>query len=242
MTKRNEKLVEFPRQSARDIVTDELRDGAQQMLATAIDIEWDWPFADPVSQRWPLHQLQHQCPRAVLLLDAIDGGDARMVQTGENLRLPLEPGEPIRISRKRLGQDLQRDLPVQLGIGGLIDLAHAPLADEGGHVVVGDAGADLQSHETGVIEPILATYISKVYPVHRMASHTRTNASCEASFDGTRSRVGPTDDRVFCGVRALRGVQRPALRLRHILTRASSVKGGGSRSVSSWNHSKDTAT
>ena len=28
----------------------------------------------------------------------------------------------------------------------LIDLAHAPLADEGGHVVVGDARADLQRH------------------------------------------------------------------------------------------------
>ena len=29
---------------------------------------------------------------------------------------------PIRIRRKRLGQDLQRHLPVQLGIGGLVDL------------------------------------------------------------------------------------------------------------------------
>ena len=34
MTKPNETLVEFPRQSARDILTDVLRDGAQQMLAT----------------------------------------------------------------------------------------------------------------------------------------------------------------------------------------------------------------
>ncbi len=33
-------------------------------------------------------------------------------------------------------------LPVQCGIDGLIDLAHAPLADEGGHVIVGDTGAD----------------------------------------------------------------------------------------------------
>jgi hypothetical protein len=41
MTKRNEKLVEFPRQSARDILTDVLRDGAQQMLATAIEAEVD---------------------------------------------------------------------------------------------------------------------------------------------------------------------------------------------------------
>ena len=35
---------------------------------------------------------------------------------------------------------------VQLGIGGLIDLAHAPLADEGGDIVMGDAGADVQGH------------------------------------------------------------------------------------------------
>ena len=41
MTKPNEKLVEFPRQSARDILTDVLRDGAQQMLAPAIEAEGD---------------------------------------------------------------------------------------------------------------------------------------------------------------------------------------------------------
>ena len=69
-----------------------------------------------------------------------------MVQAGEHLRLSLEPSETIRISGKRLGQDLQRHLPVQLGIGGLIDLPHAPLADEGGDVVVGDARADGQGH------------------------------------------------------------------------------------------------
>ena len=41
MTKPNDKLVEFPRQSARDILTDVLRGGAQQMLATAIEAEGD---------------------------------------------------------------------------------------------------------------------------------------------------------------------------------------------------------
>ena len=42
----------------------------------------------------------------------------------------------------RLATDLQRYLAVQLGIGGLIDLAHAPLANEGGDVVVPEAGTD----------------------------------------------------------------------------------------------------
>ena len=41
----------------------------------------------------------------------------------EDLRLPLEPGKPIRISREGVWQDLQRDLAVELGIGGLPDLA-----------------------------------------------------------------------------------------------------------------------
>ncbi len=47
---------------------------------------------------------------------------------------------------------------------------------------MGEAGADLHSHELiGVIELILATWTSPVYLVHRMASETRTNASCEAA-------------------------------------------------------------
>ena len=46
-----------------------------------------------------------------------------VVQAGEDLRLSLEPSQPIRISGKRRRQDLQRHLPVQLGISGLIDLA-----------------------------------------------------------------------------------------------------------------------
>ena len=77
-----------------------------------------------------------------------------MVQAGEDLCFSLEPRKAIRISRKRLGQDLERDLPVQLRIGGLIDLAHAPLADEGGDVVMGDARSDFQRHSdsAGVID------------------------------------------------------------------------------------------
>ena len=56
--------------------------------------------------------------------------------------LSLKPRQPIRISGKGFRQDLQRHLPVQLRIGGLIDLAHAALANEGSHIVVGDAGAN----------------------------------------------------------------------------------------------------
>ena len=56
--------------------------------------------------------------------NAVDGPNTRMVQTGENLRFPLEPCEAITISRELLRQDLECHLPVQLGISGLIHLAH----------------------------------------------------------------------------------------------------------------------
>ena len=77
----------------------------------------------PVSEGWPFHQFENECLCACCFLNAVDVADIRVVQGSKDLRLSLEPREPIRIAGKRLGQDLERDLPVQLGIGGLIDLA-----------------------------------------------------------------------------------------------------------------------
>ena len=99
-------------------------------------------MSNPISERRPLDQLQHQSTGALAVLKAMYGSDVRMVQAGENLGFTLEPCEPIRISRKRLGQDLQRHLPVQLGVSGLIDLPHPAFTDEGGDVVVAESGAD----------------------------------------------------------------------------------------------------
>jgi len=50
----------------------------------------------------------------------------------------------IPIDSKLLRQNLQGHLPVQLGIGGLIDLAHAPLANPGGDVIVAESRADVE--------------------------------------------------------------------------------------------------
>ena len=47
MTKPTETLVEFPRQSARDVLTEVLRTGARQLLATAIEAEVDEYVAAP---------------------------------------------------------------------------------------------------------------------------------------------------------------------------------------------------
>ena len=109
-------------------------------------VRWDRPLRDPVGERRPLHQLQHQRPRPLGLLDTVDGGDVGMVEAGEDPRLPLEPGEAIRVRREGVGQDLQRDLAVELGVGGLPDLAHAALTEEGRDVVVPELVTDAQRH------------------------------------------------------------------------------------------------
>ena len=109
-------------------------------------VDGDRTLRDPVSKGRSFDQLQDERLGVVGLLNAVDGGDTRGVEAGEHLRLPLEPGEPIRVSRRGVGQDLQRDIMAELRIGGLIDLSHPSLADEGGHVVVAEAGADGQSH------------------------------------------------------------------------------------------------
>ena len=60
-----------------------------------------------------------------------------------------EPGEAVRIVGEGVGEDLQGDLAVELRVCGLPDLAHAPLAEQGGDVVMAETGARAESHELG---------------------------------------------------------------------------------------------
>ena len=69
------------------------------------------PVGQPLGQGRPVDQLHHQRTTAVgALLDAVDLRDVRVVQAGEELRLALEAGEPLRIGGEPFGQDLERDL------------------------------------------------------------------------------------------------------------------------------------
>ena len=78
-----------------------------------------------------------------------DVPDVGMVQRGEDFGFPLEPGESIRIIREGVGQDLQRHVTVELGISGLIDLAHAAFADLGGDFIRAESGAGFEWHSYG---------------------------------------------------------------------------------------------
>ena len=75
-------------------------------------VQRDGALGNSVGEGWALDQLQHQCPRVVGFLDAVDGSNTWMIQTGEDLGFALEPGQSVRIRCKRLRQDLKRHLAV----------------------------------------------------------------------------------------------------------------------------------
>ena len=48
-----------------------------------------------------------------------------MVQRGQDCGFARESGQAIGVVRKRIRQDLQRDIAIELGVARAIDLAHA---------------------------------------------------------------------------------------------------------------------
>ena len=59
-----------------------------------------------------------------------------MVEGREDLRFALEPREPVRVGCKRLRQNLQRDVTIELGVSRAVDLAHTTGADLGQDLVL----------------------------------------------------------------------------------------------------------
>jgi hypothetical protein len=60
--------------------------------------------------------------------------------------ISTEAGQPVGIGCEGVGKDLQRDLAVELRVGGLPDLPHPALANEGSDLVEAEAGAARQRH------------------------------------------------------------------------------------------------
>lgn len=101
-------------------------------------MEWAPSLGDALGERRPLYELQNESPRAVLLFQPVDGGNVRMVQRREHPRLALEPRHALTILGEGFGQDLERHLPVQLGVGGAIDLPHPAGANFLAELVMSD--------------------------------------------------------------------------------------------------------
>ena len=80
-------------------------------------------------------------------LEAVDVGDARVVEGGEDLRLALEAGQPIGIGGEGLGKQLDRDVAAELRVRGPVHLAHPPGAEGRNDLVGPEPGAGADRHQ-----------------------------------------------------------------------------------------------
>ena len=64
-----------------------------------------------------------------------------MIERGQRLRFACEPGEAIGIAGEGIGQNLQRHVPIELGVPRAIDLAHPACPDLGEDFIGAETGA-----------------------------------------------------------------------------------------------------
>ena len=69
-------------------------------------------------------------------LEGVNRGDMWMIQRSEDLGLALETGQALSVLDEVGRQRFDRDVAVELGVAGAIDLAHAALAQPVGDLVV----------------------------------------------------------------------------------------------------------
>ena len=85
------------------------------------------------------------------LLEAVNGGDVGMVQSGERLRFAFEPRDPLGIGCDGLGKDLDGDAAVQARVGGPVDFTHPPGAEGIGNRIGTEARAGREGQTAGSI-------------------------------------------------------------------------------------------
>ncbi len=93
---------------------------------------------NPLRQGGTLHQFQNQRSHIARFLEAVNGADVRVIERSQEFRFSLKPAHSLRIFDKLLGQDLQRDLPTQATVSGLVDRTHTAFPEFGRDLVVID--------------------------------------------------------------------------------------------------------
>ncbi len=100
------------------------------------------PALQPLGEVLAFDQLEHEEELAIRLLEAVDGGDAGVVERREQLRLAAEASQPLGVLRHLGREHLQRHFAPELRVGGAVHLAHAARAERGGEAVVCERLAD----------------------------------------------------------------------------------------------------
>jgi hypothetical protein len=104
------------------------------------------PPLDALGERLALEELHDQEVDLALPPDVVEGADVRVLERRDRLRLALEALAHLLGGREVLGQDLERDRPVEPGVLGAVDLAHPAGAERGDDFVGTEARARRKSH------------------------------------------------------------------------------------------------
>ena len=102
---------------------------------------------DQFLQRRTLDVFEDQGGGVAFVFEAVDRRDVRVVQRRQHLRFPLEAGQPLGVVDEGVGEDLQRDIAVELGVAGLVHLAHAAYPELFADNVLPEPGTRRQRHE-----------------------------------------------------------------------------------------------
>ena len=88
-----------------------------------------------------------------MIFRAVDRGDVRVIERGEQLRLALQTAHVLRIVGNRRGQDLERDLAVEPGVGRAVDLTHAAGTERRDDLVDAQPSSIRETHGNGEFYP-----------------------------------------------------------------------------------------
>ena len=86
------------------------------------------PSLQAVPQRLTLDELGDEVRTVIDLAEIVDDDDMRVVQTGRGSGFLMKPSQPIAVNGEIRRQELERHRPIELGVVGKIDLAHAARA------------------------------------------------------------------------------------------------------------------
>jgi hypothetical protein len=92
------------------------------------------------------YQLQDESRDTLILDDAVDRGNVRMIKRRKDVRLALETDTSIGVARDGVRQDLERHVPLQLQIAGAIDLTHPARAERCQNFIWAKWGAGAEWH------------------------------------------------------------------------------------------------
>ena len=104
-----------------------------------------WSARDDRREILALDEFHDECT-PVLSVEAENLGDVRVIERSECLCFAREPGEPLRVRRKELGQDFDRDVSVQTRIAAPIDFTHPSDTKQGLDFIGADTRAAREGH------------------------------------------------------------------------------------------------